>query len=120
MELASYDIVLTDYATLQSEFYYSNHNPTSRKLRRPSRYLNVRTPLLFVNFWRVCLDEAQMVSSVITKPAQLVAQLSAVNRWVSVHCVKFILFQWNSTNKFSVFQFYSKFDKNLLSLSQNI
>lgn len=81
MELASYDIVLTDYSTLQSEFYYSNHNPTSRTLRRPSRYLNVRTPLLFVHFWRVCLDEAQMVSSVVTKPAQLVAQLSTVFRW---------------------------------------
>lgn len=82
MELASYDIILTDYTTLQSEFYYSNHNPTSRTLRRPSRYLNVKTPLLYVNWWRVCLDEAQMVSSVITKPARLVAQLSTVHRWV--------------------------------------
>lgn len=81
MELASYDIILTDYATLQSEFYYSNHNPSSRTLRRPARYLSVKTPLLFVNWWRVCLDEAQMVSSVITKPARLVAQLSAVHRW---------------------------------------
>lgn len=81
IEIASYDIVLTDYSTLQSEFYYSNHNPTSRTLRKPSRYLHVRTPLLFINFWRVCLDEAQMVSSVITKPAKLVAQMSAVNRW---------------------------------------
>lgn len=80
-ELASYDIILTDYATLQSEFYYSNHNPTSRQLRRPKRYLHVKTPLLFVNWWRVCLDEAQMVSSVITKPARLVAQLSSVHRW---------------------------------------
>lgn len=82
MELASYDIVLTDYSTLQSEFYYSNHNPSSRTLRRPSRYLNVRTPLLFMNFLRVCLDEAQMVSSAITKPARLVAQLSTEYRWV--------------------------------------
>lgn len=81
MELASYDIILTDYSTLQSEFYYSNYNPTSRILRRPSRYLNVKTPLLFVNWWRVCLDEAQMVSSIITNPARLVAQLSAVHRW---------------------------------------
>lgn len=82
MELASYDIILTDYATLQSEFYYSNYNSTSRTLRKPSRYLNVKTPLLFINWWRVCLDEAQMVSSVITKPARLVAQLSTVHRWV--------------------------------------
>lgn len=81
MELASYDIILTDYATLQSEFYYSNHNPTSRTLRRPARYLSVKTPLLFVNWWRVCLDEAQMVSSVVTKPAKLVAQLQATHRW---------------------------------------
>lgn len=81
MELASYDIILTDYVTLQSEFYYCDHNPTTRTLRRPSRYLKIKTPLLFVNWWRVCLDEAQMVSSVITKPHQLVAQLSAVHRW---------------------------------------
>lgn len=81
MELASYDIILTDYNTLQSEFYYSNHNPSSRTLRRPARYLIVRTPLLYVNWWRVCLDEAQMVSSAITKPARMVAQLSAIHRW---------------------------------------
>lgn len=81
MELASYDIILTDYATLQSEFYYTNHNPTTRQLRRPARYISVKSPLLYVNWWRVCLDEAQMVSSVITKPAKLVAQLSAVHRW---------------------------------------
>lgn len=81
VELASYDIILTDYATLQSEFYYTNHNPSTRQLRRPSRYLTAKSPLLYVNWWRVCLDEAQMVSSVITKPAKLVAQLSSVHRW---------------------------------------
>lgn len=34
-----------------------------------------------MNWWRVCLDEAQMVSTVITKPSKLVAKLSSVHRW---------------------------------------
>lgn len=81
VELATYDIILTDYVTLQQEFYYSNYNSTTRQLRKPAQYLVVKSPLLYVNWWRVCLDEAQMFSSTITKPARLVAQLSAVHRW---------------------------------------
>lgn len=79
--MATYDIILTDYKTLQREFYYSNYNSTTRQLRKPAQYLVVKSSLLYINWWRVCLDEAQMFSSTITKPARLVAQLSAVHRW---------------------------------------
>lgn len=80
MELASYDIILIDYETLESEFKYIDRNPR-RRLVRPLHHMIVKSPLLYVNWWRVCLDEAQMVSSSVSKQAQLVARLSAVHRW---------------------------------------
>lgn len=79
--MVTYDIILTDYQTLKDEFYYLNPSSTTRQLRKPPKYLTVKSPLLYVNWWRVCLDEAQMISSNITMPARLVAQLSAVHRW---------------------------------------
>lgn len=80
-ELGSYDIVLTDYNTLQTEFYYSDPNPSDRKLRHPPRFITARSPLLSVHWWRICLDEAQMASSVISSPAKMVAKLGAQHRW---------------------------------------
>lgn len=82
MELASYDVILTDYETLRSEFLYTDLNSSDRTLRANSaRAMKRKSPLLFLNFWRVCLDESQMVSEGKTRHAQMVSQLSAVHRW---------------------------------------
>ena len=32
-------------------------------------------------WWRVCLDEAQMIENTMTKTAEMALRLSAVNRW---------------------------------------
>lgn len=80
-ELGSYDVVLTDYSTLQAEFHFTDPNPSDRQLRHPARYINARSPLLSVDWWRICLDEAQMVSSAVTIPSKLVAKLPSIHRW---------------------------------------
>lgn len=39
------------------------------------------SPLPCVEWWRVCLDEAQMVECTTTKTAEMALRLAAVNRW---------------------------------------
>lgn len=80
-KLASYDIILTDYETLRSEFDYSGRNTSDRVLRNKSSTIKRKSPLLNLNFWRLCLDESQMVINMQSKHAQMISALSAVNRW---------------------------------------
>ncbi|KAH8370863.1 hypothetical protein KR093_005242 [Drosophila rubida] len=81
LELAQYDIVLTDYRILGHELHHTPRNTTDRQLRYEQRYMRPSSPLLMVNWWRVCLDEAQMVESSTSQAAEMVSQLPAVHRW---------------------------------------
>ncbi|EDW69640.2 E3 ubiquitin-protein ligase SHPRH [Drosophila virilis] len=81
MQLAQYDIVLTDYSILTHEIHYTPRNTTDREMRFEQRYMRPRSPLLMVNWWRVCLDEAQMVESSTSLVAEMVRELPAINRW---------------------------------------
>ena len=80
-----YDIVVTTYGVLQSETNYVDlpHNNSSegRRFRNPKRWMAVPAPLPCVNWWRICLDEAQMIETTTTKTAEMARRLSAVNRW---------------------------------------
>lgn len=54
------------------------------RFRNPKRFMAIPAPLPCVRWWRVCLDEAQMIeasSGGITKTAEMALRLSAVNRW---------------------------------------
>lgn len=81
MELAKYDIVLTDYTVLVHEINHTRGNTTDREMRYEQRYMRPSSPLLMVKWWRVCLDEAQMVESSTSKAAEMVGNLPAVHRW---------------------------------------
>lgn len=81
MELASYDIILTDYETLRGEFDYSNLNSSDRVLRNRTPRIRNKSSLLCLNFWRICLDESQMVTEMKTKHSQVASEFSAVHRW---------------------------------------
>ena len=39
------------------------------------------TPLTRLRWWRVCLDEAQMVESSTAKAAEMALKLHTVHRW---------------------------------------
>lgn len=79
--MASYDVILTDYDTLRGEFFYCQHNSSDRVLRNSARKIIRKSPLLKLNFWRLCLDESQMVIDMKTKHAQMISELSAAHRW---------------------------------------
>uniref|UniRef100_A0A182PQI4 Helicase C-terminal domain-containing protein n=1 Tax=Anopheles epiroticus TaxID=199890 RepID=A0A182PQI4_9DIPT len=79
LDLASYDVVLTDYNILQPEIYLLPEN--ERTSRHEKRFLRVPSPLTLIRWWRVCLDEAQMVESVNKNATKMVKALPAVHRW---------------------------------------
>ncbi|CAD7012159.1 unnamed protein product [Ceratitis capitata] len=80
-QLASYDIVLTDYCVLRRELYHTSEYVSERVTRNEQRAMRRLSPLLMVQWWRVCLDEAQMAESNTSNVAAIVRQLPAVNRW---------------------------------------
>lgn len=69
--LTTYDIVLTNYNVLRKELYFTHDNVSKRITRNKPKNLRVYTPLLMMEWWRVCLDEAQMVESDTSKISTL-------------------------------------------------
>lgn len=79
--LASADVVLTTYAVLGKEVHYAV-DPPDRSLRRRSQtYTRPRSPLVRMHWWRVCLDEAQMVESGVSAAATVASLLPRENAW---------------------------------------
>ena len=77
--LAQYDIVVTDYNVMKTELHHTHIN--EKKLRHERRYMKSITPLPLVKWWRVVLDEAQMVETPTNNCAKMVKTLPAVHRW---------------------------------------
>ncbi|KAJ3337048.1 hypothetical protein HDU93_001723 [Gonapodya sp. JEL0774] len=61
------DVVLTTYETLQSDLGKTT--------------LGLKSPLLNVQWWRVCVDEAQLVANTNGAAAQMASELWRVNGW---------------------------------------
>ncbi|KAH8850791.1 E3 ubiquitin-protein ligase [Schistosoma japonicum] len=87
-QLACADIVLTSYSVVQRELDWVEVVANRQagvagrpKLRLAQRYICRPSPLTCVRWWRVCLDEAQMVERVTSRTARMLSQVSAVNRW---------------------------------------
>lgn len=63
--LAEQDIVIITYDVLRSELNYvdipHSNSEDGRRLRNQKRYMAIPSPLVAVEWWRICLDEAQMV-----------------------------------------------------------
>lgn len=78
--LAEYDVILTTYNVLCSDLNFLP-NESERKLRHAKRYFAPSSPLTCIKFWRICLDEAQMVEGYTSKTALMASQLNAIHRW---------------------------------------
>lgn len=79
--LAGNDIVIATYATLRAEINHAMQSMSERKLRNEERFLKMCSPLIQIYWWRLCLDEAQMVENDHSQINQMVNLISAVNRW---------------------------------------
>ena len=83
-DLAEADIVLTTYDTLRTEIDIDTANGqglagAERARRYERKYNVVPTPLTRLTWWRVVLDEAQMVESTVSKAAEMVRRLPATH-----------------------------------------
>lgn len=79
-KLRTHDVVITTYSVLTSELDYALGEP-DRARRAPRKYLRPRSPLAQLRWWRVCMDEAQMIESGVSKSATLARLLPRVNAW---------------------------------------
>jgi E3 ubiquitin-protein ligase SHPRH len=78
--LATCDVVLCTYDTLGRELVYTIP-PPDRHMRRASKYERPKSPLIQISWWRVCLDEAQMVESGVSRAAEVAVRLPRINAW---------------------------------------
>lgn len=69
LRCAQHDIVLTTYNVLAREVHYAE--TPQRSLRHQKRYMKMVSPLTQIHWWRVVLDEAQMVESGASNAAKV-------------------------------------------------
>lgn len=87
-QLADYDVILSDYNILSKEIYYTNENDSDRLMRNKPRSIRMKTPILMLEWYRVCLDEAQMVESNTSNVASLVRMLPGIylfDRYIPIY-----------------------------------
>ncbi|XVF24305.1 hypothetical protein REPUB_Repub13aG0116300 [Reevesia pubescens] len=82
-ELLSADIVLTTYDVLKEDLSHDSdrHEGDRRLLRFQKRYPVIPTLLTRIFWWRVCLDEAQMVESNTAASTEMAMRLYAKHHW---------------------------------------
>lgn len=78
--LKELDIVLTTYTALRQEIHYASEEP-HRTLRYEKVHIPERSPLVEIEWWRVCLDEAQMVESGVSNAAKVARLIPRCNAW---------------------------------------
>ncbi|PHT52525.1 hypothetical protein CQW23_06987 [Capsicum baccatum] len=82
-ELLSANIVLTTYDVLKEDLSHDSdrHEGDRRALRFEKRYPVVPTLLTRILWWRICLDEAQMVENNAAAATEMALRLHGVHRW---------------------------------------
>ncbi|KAL6896865.1 hypothetical protein ACP4OV_007437 [Aristida adscensionis] len=82
-EISTADVVLTTYDVLKEDLSHDSdrHDGDRRFLRFQKRYPVIPTILTRIHWWRLCLDEAQMVESSKTSVTEMAMRLNAQHRW---------------------------------------
>jgi len=83
--LGAYDLIITTYGVLSTELNYCdlphNNSADGRRFRNPKRFLTIPSPLPSILWWRVCLDEAQMVEGISSRMSSMALKLQAEHYW---------------------------------------
>lgn len=79
-QLLNQDVVLTTYNVIAKEVHYVAEKP-DRNLRNSKRVEPPKSPLTQISWWRVCLDEAQMVESGVSSAATVARLIPRHNAW---------------------------------------
>lgn len=78
--LMKYDVVLTTYNVLSKEIHHARP-PPDRSFRNAKRHKRRNSPLVEISWWRVCLDEAQMIESGVSQAATVARIIPRCNAW---------------------------------------
>lgn len=101
-DLAKYDVVLCDYTVIGSEIYYSNTIGSGKYNTRTRKKITPVTPLTKLHWWRVVLDEAQMVETPTNKCSKMVKKLpgnATKGTTTLIHQIKFLYFSYSSMGR---------------------
>lgn len=79
--LAEHDVVLTTYNVLGREVHYTAGAVIPRNLRYERIYERKKSPLTQIMWWRVVLDEAQMVDTGVSNAAKVAQIIHRENAW---------------------------------------
>lgn len=79
--IGNQDVVLTTYNVLSSEVHYTLP-PPDRVLRGNKKHSSPKSPLVQLSWWRVCLDEAQMIENGTSNAATVARLIPRMNAWV--------------------------------------
>ena len=79
-QLACCDVVLTTYSILSAEVHFA-HDAPERSRRRERLYERPKSPLVKISWWRLCLDEAQMIENGFSQAASVARLIPRVNAW---------------------------------------
>ena len=79
-EMIGHDLILTTYNTLAKEIHYSK-TPPERNMRHGKKYERRLSPLMQIDWWRVILDECQMVESGVSNAAEVAQLIPRYNAW---------------------------------------
>jgi E3 ubiquitin-protein ligase SHPRH len=78
--LDEHDVVVTTYEVLRSEIWIATDQP-ARSMRNERQYERPVSPLVQLSWWRVCIDEAQMVENWTSAAAKLARLVPRINAW---------------------------------------
>ncbi|KAK4500470.1 hypothetical protein PRZ48_008659 [Zasmidium cellare] len=76
----TYDVVLTTYTVLGAEIHFAE-DPPDRNMRHAPKFERKKSPLIQLQWWRICLDEAQMVDTGVTAAARVACRIPRVHSW---------------------------------------
>ena len=79
--LAQQDVVLTTYNVLGREVHYTTGANPTRDMRYRKVYEQRKSPLTQIMWWRVVLDEAQMVESGVSNAAKVAQVIPREHAW---------------------------------------
>lgn len=107
-----YDIIITTYDILRKELHFADVTTGQKRARRRAAiYMAPPSPLLSVRFWRLCLDEAQMVEGSATRAAEMARKFHTIHRW----CVTGTPIQKSTRDLHGLFMFLGiEIDRSLL------
>jgi E3 ubiquitin-protein ligase SHPRH len=72
--------VLITYEVLRRQIYRARPD-ADRRLRGEKKYEKQRDPFTPILWWRVVMDEVQMIQGVNTNAAEMAGMLPAINKW---------------------------------------